>query len=1284
MTVDLDAIAQRGRCEVSSLRLALPLIEQGYSPPFLARYRRDELGGIDESSLWTLTRAVRQEQQLASTRESLLTAWQATPLADRSIEKAINNAGSRRLLDRLRRRIKQESTETPGWLTRLAVRVLNPESGDGSDLNAIAEPIRTEFATGDDTAPDALSDEKVDTAIAKRLCGDPRLIGTAVRWLSRHAKIKIDDVRDPHTGEDEPAVVDAEPTTANSKAIAPTTTQGDQNSPDTATEDAAKGASIDAAAKETTGVSEDSSTDASDSPTSPSSTSESASLIAPDATTPSDGPTVEVVTETTPVATEETNPGDATNSAVETSPADDANSADVSTAPSPTSTQAQNPKTKNASGKKKNKKISPRQRRRRWLVGTLKPLAGKKFAASKLSSFQIVMLGRALRSQVATCAFDYDPAKLVAELQKTAANMNRGLSDRLTAIVLKHESAIRDAAESAWWEELQEQASAKLVTIAAEHLHQQLNRGGVDAKIVMSIDAVGPRTAATTIVAADGRILHCEDIPCQLSAAMRTMAVTKMGELIHQYGVDLIVISNGPARRACMIATGELIKQSSDGSIRWTLADRSGADAYAGGPAGDSEMRSTPRRFRAAAWLAFATLQPSQALVKVDPLKLRLGSFQRELSDDAVLAALDDVLVSGASRGGVDVNSAATTWLERLPGVTAEIAAAMDSRRRETLFASRQDLSGSVAWTSAVDSRQALPFLRVFESEETLDGTLIHPDDYPLAKKLASALDIELPPSCPPGYSLPDHSEPVPQSTEIVEPEPPPKPVVENLSEPSAADAAPFATEVAAESVVSESIAEPQPSSNESDASDSEAEDTAANESQSNSGDSPSATENDSIANEGVNTDNDVTTESGSPPTSDVTASSEAASEPSLPEPEVSDPDSQSSTPDAATPIAETAATENGTPEIKLPEPIRRPRPEQAKIDKLVKEWQVGRSRGGQLVDWLCDPFGESSATEAPPAVMTHMPTLSQLKEGDQVIGVVVGVMPFGVFVELSPETSGLIHVSKIADGFVEDLHEAVQVGDVVTAYVTGIDNKRRRVALSVLSPEREAERRSQRGGRGGPPNRNSTGRGRSNQSQRGKNERGTRGGGSPSGQPRQGTSRGGNETKSASGGGRRFDKRGGGGRSGGPRRSDSRGGGRGSRGRKPEVYEVVGKDTESKPLTDAMQSGDEPLRSFGDLMQLFNQEKGGKAKTQASQAAPTEIPSEPGGDTPVASSTSTEPTPPEPAEPSASPVGHSDPSNASPSPEATAASLTPPPPKGNRVSESTSEANKLASEDAS
>ncbi|MFG0261212.1 MAG: Tex-like N-terminal domain-containing protein, partial [Novipirellula sp. JB048] len=848
MTVDLKAIARRGRCEESSLRIALPLLEQGYSPPFLARYRRDELNDLDEASLWALADALQAEQQLAARRAELLESWRATPIADPALGRAIEKASSKRMLERLARRIKLESNEAADSATRLSVRVLNPQKGDGDDLHAIAESME-----GIDDANEASA--KLEKSLAGRLAGDPRMINAAVQWLGKHAKIHVIDIHDPHSSADhaEPkAERDRKPGSSSSRTLDPKTatsasddrsaaplstvpaaketegkeTEGKETE---AKETAAKAAAAEpaetpvptsavtaeAAATDTTPAPTEANTaeantaeantaeDQSPEPTTaeapaaaqPTATQPTAApqgsdegdaanaeSSEPESSEPASSPAATATDAAPPVSTDTSSeaaatapPADPTATPDSTpppasgeQPAADSAAVDLASeigfAPD-TSVKAKAEKKPEPVPAKKPKKVSPRQRRRRWLMSVLKPLQGKRIPASKLSSFQTVMLARALRSQVANCSFEYDANRLVAELQSTAERINPRLADMLRSILIENEAEIRGAAEAAWWDELKERASTRLLGIAADHLRKQVNRSGVEAKVIMSIDAVGPRTAATAIVSNDGRLLHCEDLPCQLSAAMRSQAVLRMGELIHAHQVDLIVVSNGPARRGCLVAVSELVKQSPENSIRWTLADRSGADTYAGSQVADQEMRTTPRRFRSAAWIAFSILQPAGAIAKIDPLKLRLGSFQRELPDPALMEVLDDVMVSGALRGGVDVNSAPTSWLCRLPGITPEVADAIDAARRTALFQSRTQLEELEQWGDVASTRQALPFLRVFGSEEVLDGTLIHPEDYPLAKKLASTLEIELPPATPPGYEPPNFEETPESST---------------------------------------------------------------------------------------------------------------------------------------------------------------------------------------------------------------------------------------------------------------------------------------------------------------------------------------------------------------------------------------------------------------------------------------------------------------------------------------------------------------------------------------
>ena len=236
MTVDLEAIARRGHCEVSSLRNALPLLQQGYSPPFLARYRRDELGGIDEASLWALSAALAFEQAINDQRELLHAQWEATPLRDPSLGHAIRKSNSKRMLERLARRLKAESTENAGPADHLGVRVLNPRKGDGDDFAAIAEKLESVEDAGAAVAA-------LDQALAKRLAGDPRVINAAVKWLSKHAKIFISSVSDPHTPDttQQPSSASKPPQESQPASESPTS--------ESPTEAAAEGGTSDVVAK---------------------------------------------------------------------------------------------------------------------------------------------------------------------------------------------------------------------------------------------------------------------------------------------------------------------------------------------------------------------------------------------------------------------------------------------------------------------------------------------------------------------------------------------------------------------------------------------------------------------------------------------------------------------------------------------------------------------------------------------------------------------------------------------------------------------------------------------------------------------------------------------------------------------------------------------------------------------------------------------------------------------------------------------------------------------------
>jgi uncharacterized protein len=90
---------------------------------------------------------------------------------------------------------------------------------------------------------------------------------------------------------------------------------------------------------------------------------------------------------------------------------------------------------------------------------------------------------------------------------------------------------------------------------------------------------------------------------------------------------------------------------------------------------------------------------------------------------------------------------------------------------------------------------------------------------------------------------------------------------------------------------------------------------------------------------------------------------------------------------------------------------------------------------------------------------------LENLEPNMQLRAQVVNVVDFGVFVDIGLGESSLIHISRLADGFVSDPHLMFAVGDTLDVWVTQIDSARRRVTLTAVRPggEKRATSESRR-----------------------------------------------------------------------------------------------------------------------------------------------------------------------------------------------------------------------------
>ncbi|MBO4108216.1 S1 RNA-binding domain-containing protein [Streptococcus suis] len=81
------------------------------------------------------------------------------------------------------------------------------------------------------------------------------------------------------------------------------------------------------------------------------------------------------------------------------------------------------------------------------------------------------------------------------------------------------------------------------------------------------------------------------------------------------------------------------------------------------------------------------------------------------------------------------------------------------------------------------------------------------------------------------------------------------------------------------------------------------------------------------------------------------------------------------------------------------------------------------------------------------------------MKIGDKIAGKVTGIQPYGAFVELEDGTSGLIHISEIKTGFVDNIYEQVSLGQEVLVQVVDLDEYTGKASLSIRTLEEEKQK---------------------------------------------------------------------------------------------------------------------------------------------------------------------------------------------------------------------------------
>ncbi len=348
----------------------------------------------------------------------------------------------------------------------------------------------------------------------------------------------------------------------------------------------------------------------------------------------------------------------------------------------------------------------------------------EKFLVVKISA-PVDRIRQYLAKKVLTSENEYTTLVLMEVIQDAY--------DRLIAPAIERE--IRN--------DLTEKAEDGAISVFGKNLEQLLMQPPIVGKVVLGWDPAFRTGCKLAVVDATGKVLDTKVIYPTAPQNKVEEAKAELKKLIKKYGISLISVGNGTASRESEQIIVDLIKELNT-PVQYVIVNEAGASVYSASKLATEEFPNFDVGQRSAASIARRLQDPLAELVKIDPKSIGVGQYQHDMNQKKLGEALEGVVEDCVNKVGVDLNTASASLLEYISGVSKAIAKnIVDYREQNGRFISRAQLL-KVPKLGPKAFEQCAGFLRIFDGENPLDATSVHPESYEAAMKLLAKMGLTM------------------------------------------------------------------------------------------------------------------------------------------------------------------------------------------------------------------------------------------------------------------------------------------------------------------------------------------------------------------------------------------------------------------------------------------------------------------------------------------------------------------------------------------------------------
>ncbi len=366
-------------------------------------------------------------------------------------------------------------------------------------------------------------------------------------------------------------------------------------------------------------------------------------------------------------------------------------------------------------------------------------------AIKSIKPHRVLAINRGEKEGILSVNIDVDSSCIINYLEKKVIKKSNTSEEIYVkeAILDSYKRLIFPSVEREIRSELKETAEITAIDNFSKNVENLLLTPPMKGKTVLGYDPAFRTGCKLAVLDSTGKPLKIEVIyPTEPHNKIEESKKIVL-DLIDKYNIDIIAIGNGTASRESEAFIADCIKESKR-KVEYIIVSEAGASVYSASKLAISEFPDLTVEKRSAISIGRRLQDSLSELVKIDPKSIGVGLYQHDVTPKKLDESLNFVVTKVVNQVGVNVNTASSSLLSYVSGMTKKsIDSILNERDLKGKFTSREEIKKLKGITPKV-YEQAIGFIRIPDGVNPLDKTSIHPESYEVAKKLLESIGMNL------------------------------------------------------------------------------------------------------------------------------------------------------------------------------------------------------------------------------------------------------------------------------------------------------------------------------------------------------------------------------------------------------------------------------------------------------------------------------------------------------------------------------------------------------------